>query len=314
MESRLARQIASPHMAPVAREPFPSAHGAIHEGLTINDYGPLRQPHERRSFLPHELKTPWHEAWHVALARDLEINIPVYGVSVKRQGNSLGRTIFPGHIDTINPERFKVVVAGGTCNTPFGLAEGFGSETDGDSDIAQIHGLWMKHGGMTVSEAIARAQKKAALMDHNYIHTLAVIIADTEEAYGESLINQMIDIARREAERGIKPFDENAQRNEDAPRDESTLEGKLQLPPGEYTFLEHMEDGQNVIVYVTIDEKNNEHLLCAFCRGRDGHLQTCPLRRKEKSDNDPIARMQTIYSSSRATAASPSGRLIYTRN
>lgn len=305
---RLSYAPTSPHMSPIHREPFPSAHGAIHEGLTVDDYGPFRMPHERRPYFG-DLGPSGHEAVHLALARDPDINIPVHGVSVKRQGNSLGRTIFSGHIE---PDKFKVVAAGGTCNTPFGIAVGYGSEMDHDSDVAQIHALHIAYGGMNVSEAIQRAHSKVKSIDAKFLRSLAVIIADMGEIYGEELIERAIRIAKKEAELGIEPFGSLAD-NAEAANYLPSPESALQLPPGEYTIIEHLVDDKNIIVYVTIDEENNDHILCGFCHGRDGHGTICPLRKKGKDDGI-TPKIRTIYSASKPTAVMPSGGLIFSRN
>lgn len=205
------------------------------------------------------------------------LGVPVIGVSVIPEGNSLGRTMFAG---SINTTAFQVIAAGGACETPFGHAEGYGS------DMAQVYGLSFAGNGYTADAAIGHARALLGSISSDVRHRIAEIIASMGELSGTGLIEKVIEIASFEARFNItSALSEQAERIKELRSKIHTPEYESSIAKGERSVIETVA-GMVILIKVTTDENGKEHRLCTYCNGKDGHKIACPLYKDITEEND----------------------------
>lgn len=206
-------------------------------------------PNERvESEQPELEKTGVHELKHAYVAAEY-YHVPVVSVSVKRDGNSLGRTTFAGHI---HPEAFKVIAASG------------GAPGDG-MDMYMINLMRLRYGGASREEAKAKSEAILSGCDPQVLERAAKLLIHIG---GEVQGSRLYDLLAR------AKFEVALENGKQPPPLESDNINKLR-ENGKLTIREYFGNEQYKITYVAGGVKEKEITFCGLCQGTDGHKPNC---------------------------------------
>lgn len=218
-------------------------------------------PGERGEIRGELLNTAGHELNHFLVAYSL--GVQVKSLSVRPEGNSLGRTEFGG---IISPDLFKIIAAAGSVAPVSGQeARGFGH------DFMQIRLLdYVQNLSNSIPFARSRAQHILSGFDAKVRQRCAEIIAYMGRVSGgmiPGIINRAIWELKNE-KMGI--WQNVSPQIETKPAKESTVVEHF----GHIYILRHTIDGQT---------KGKETLICGLCGGKNVHSPNCPAAKYRKS-------------------------------
>lgn len=228
-------------------------------GIPLIDMIPL--PEKRGTVKGELLNTAGHELNHFLVAYSL--GVQVKSLSVRPEGNSLGRTEFDG---IISPDLFKIIAAAGSVAPVSGQeARGFGH------DFMQIRLLdYVQNLSNSIPFARSRAQHILSGFDARVRQRCAEIIAYMGKVSGgmiPGIINRAIWELKNE-KMGI--WQNVSPQLETKPGRESTVVEHF----GHIYILRHTIDGQTV---------GEETLICGLCGGKNVHSPNCPAAKYRKS-------------------------------
>lgn len=230
-----------------------------------------RVPERRPSFSPDLLNTAGHELNHALVA--IAFGEKVISVSIRREGYSLGRTMFAG---SVSSDAMKVIAAAGSVATHDGCSHGYGS------DMYHVDLLSRLHGGISRESAITQAESAISRYSVEIRKRAAEKIAYHGTLFGDipgSMIPKILFNSQMELnlEKGIidNPVvpEQNSDFNETEPK------------PENYTVIDHLKDGSYRISYV-IGERKREELICGACNGVNDHYKDCPKSNGTKHEPD----------------------------
>lgn len=238
---------------------------------------PLPHLQERMpSFSPDLLNTAGHELNHALVA--IAFGEKIISVSVRREGYSLGRTMFAG---SVSPDAMKAIAAAGSVATHDGCSHGYGS------DMYHVDLLSHLHGGISRKSAITQAESAISRYSVEIRKRAAEKIAYHGMLFGDipgSMIPKILFDSQMELnlEKGIidNPLvqEQNFDFKETGPK------------PGNYTVIDHLENDSYRIRYVVGGEIKREDLICGVCNDTNGHYKDCPKHRSEKQTEISTAR------------------------
>lgn len=228
---------------------------------------------------PELVSVAGHELNHALVA--LAYGVPIVSLSVKPEGNSLGRTILGGIVDM---ETMKVISAGGGVHTHQGHAEGYGS------DKYKVDFLYHSNGGDSWDRVIGRAANIISRYSNKVRERAAEIVAHLKELRG-SIIYELLLRAEMEIN------------EENHVKKELEIQTFLipQVQSENKTIIDSLRNNMYRITYVVIGKENKEEMFCGVCKSVNGHLEKCPnVKLKEGSKGNPFSlpKMNTIYSPS----------------
>lgn len=250
------------------------------ENITFIDYGRVPRPESRYSS-EQARHTAGHELNHALIA--IDHGIMPFSLSVIPEGNSLGRTIFSGDIDT---ETFKIIAAGGSVDTPFGRASGFGSSYQPGSDLFHIASLHEKYGGINAEEAKKRAQQSLSTIPEKIREKASEIIASLGNISGDEIPN-IIRIAEFEIHYGASSVASSVEESISGLKESESYQ--KQSSSGRKTILGIDEDG-NIQKPVIVSGENS---VCVRCGGKNIHLPLCIL-----SESENVSKKRKTFPSS----------------
>lgn len=229
----------------------------VERGIPLLTKVPLS--HERPQLSSELFNTAGHELNHALVA--LSCGISVTSISVKPEGNSLGRTIFAGHI---SPETFKVIAAAGSVCAHDGCAWGFGH------DLYQVDRAVLIHGGRSRESAQKDASKILNTFNPAVRTKAAEILAFLGEISG-SMLKEVLKRAEFEAK--IAPQDYGI----------ANLYGEEKVR--ELSSIEYLVGDKYRVRYFAEGRLIEEKTMCATCQAEHGHYQTCLLLRNVTLEN-----------------------------
>lgn len=219
---------------------------------------PLSYVPERRTGISSDLlNTAGHELNHALVA--IACGASVVSVSVRREGDSLGRTMFAGSVST---DTMKVIAAAGSVAAHDGCAHGFGS------DMHHVDLLSHFHGGISKESAITQAESLISKHPIEVRGKAAEIVAYLGEISG-SMMPAILARAQMEfnLEKGILG-------NLFVPEQKFDFE-KTKPKAKDYTVIDNLGGGSYRITYV-IGERKREELICGACNDTNSHYKDCP--------------------------------------
>ncbi len=229
------------------------------ENIPLLELVPLELPPLGETGL---LNTAGHELNHALVARGLGINVAM--LSVKREGDSLGRTYFSG---IINPELFQIVAAAGAVSPLFGKASGYSHDQFQVGMIDVIHKR--KEFGTSFSFALSNAERILAGISSEVRKKAARIIAYLGDVSG-NMIGAIIKRAAWEVEMesmGKLDFIKQLYVN-NRPKEQQNPEIELSEEK-KFTVIEYFSNGFKHY------EKYNGETKCGICGGINGHAPDC---------------------------------------
>lgn len=239
---------------------------------------PLSQiPEVRPSISSDLLNTAGHELNHALVA--IACGASVVSISVRREGDSLGRTMFAG---SVSPDTMKVIAAAGSVAACDGCASGYGS------DIHHARLLTHFYGGISLESATVQAKTIISNYSIEVRKKVEEIVAYYGTHIGDipgSLIPAFLSRARMEVnlEKGILG-------NLFVAEDEFKEAIEPKEKPKDYTVIDNLEDGSYRIRYAVGGEIKREDSICGVCNDTNGHYKDCPKHRSEKQTEIPTAR------------------------
>lgn len=253
------------------------------ESLPLWDMVPL--PEKRGVFSDDLMNTSGHELNHALVAMSIS-GAHVVSVSVIRDGNSLGRTVFAG---SLSADAIKIIAAAGSVATHDGRARGFGG------DMHTINVLSQHYGGLDKESAITIASNAISKYSTDVRRKAAEIIAHLSGTHMKEVPGSLIPsiIARAQAEveieQGIKSnkvvveYDFRNVQNQ-----------KKEEPVNDYTIIENLGDKGSRIIYVIDGQIKREEFLCPLCKTINGHSESCS-RRENKEISKTNFRIKDDY-------------------
>lgn len=217
-------------------------------------------------------ETASHELNHALCA--LIKGVPVSGLSVIPEGNSLGRTTFGGHI---SHEAFMVIAMGGSISTHVGEAQGDGSD--------RFQATYLSHFTNTsVDQARAEAMAIVNAVPVEVRRRASRIIAHMGSMHG-SLIPMILKQARTE-------IDMEQEQNKDkmlfvrsVKQSSDYITQQHEDDTEETTSIESLDSNLTRMRYMTGEHIDREIVVCNVCGGENGHVDGCAVAKKEKEFN-----------------------------
>lgn len=216
-------------------------------------------------------ETASHELNHALCA--LVKGVPVSGLSVIPEGNSLGRTTFGGHI---SHDAFMVIAMGGSVSTHMGEAQGDGSDRFQASYLSNFTNT-------TVGQARAEAVSIINAVPMDVRRRASRIIAHMGSIHG-SLIPTILRQARAEIEM-------EQEENKDkmvfvrSTKQASDYIVEPEDQTEEKTTIENLDNNQSMIRYTTGEKVDVEITICTICGGENGHREGCEIKKKKEESN-----------------------------
>lgn len=228
---------------------------AVERGINHIERPSINLPSKReRGFIDYsKVEVAGHELNHALVA--LGMGITPHFLSVRPEGDSLGRTIFLGEIDA---HSFQVIASAGAIHTPDGHAHGYGS------DMSKVRIIRDLYGGMQEDEAKIKAQAAIDQYFPRARRRAAEIIAFYGEVRG-SLIGDILKQSEHEIkleDMGIEP-------------DNTSFIVEQKSTINTYTQIDYLERGMVRIIFVKNGKEEKKDLFCEKCGGLNGHRENC---------------------------------------
>jgi len=236
---------------------------------------PLPQDREGR-FTQGEKETAEHELNHALAAKSRNIYPDM--ISVVREGNTLGKNTFSGHI---NPETWKVIAAGGAISLSDGTpASGYGM------DMYSAKLMQYFYGGMSFEQAKHKAKSALMVYEKKVRGKAAEIIACMKVVNG----NQLDDVLRRaEFELAMEKGEQLiAYMYVPNKAEESKADKQKDNNQEKQTIVEYLTNNQCRLTYTTNGKVVETRTFCGVCKGIDGHNKGCSVadQNSAKTENE----------------------------
>jgi len=209
---------------------------------------------KERGFIDYsKVEVAGHELNHCLAA--LGMGIVPHFLSVRPEGETLGRTIFSGDIGL---HSFQIIASAGAIDTPDGQAHGY------ESDISEVRIIRDLYGGMPEDEAKIKAQTAIEQYSPRARRRAAEIIAFFGEVQGQ-LIGDILKQAEYEIqleEKGIEP-------------DNTGFIVKQKSAINTYTQIDYLGKGMIRVIFVRNGKEEKRDLFCEECKGFNGHKDNC---------------------------------------
>lgn len=230
--------------------PVPSLTLVPYEGEPVYEQMPLPGlglPAERGPIQRRHKNTGMHEFTHGFVG--YEEGLTVLYMSTVREGDSLGRTAFAGHLDS---ERLKTTATASTIQMPGYEPMGFWS------DLHTAHHIHATEGGHSVDEATDRAKAKLSklLEPPELLERCGEIVAHMKYVKG-SQIPAIVERARWELEMeaaGLLPKVQTVTEDEvqEIPENVVSFEKyKKKKEPEDQTHIDHLTNGDLRIRFIS---------------------------------------------------------------
>jgi len=198
---------------------------------------------------PEKKGTAAHEINHAIVA--IMVGSGFSSLSISREGNSLGRVNFSGHID---PHKIGVIAAAGMVDTVYGGASGYSSDLEMAKEAEYA-------GGHTVGSAVAEASSHINKIPHDVRIKIAELVALQGGEVNEGEFRRIW----REAEE-LSGLGKNGKAN---------LPNEHKKQKSEYTtVIDERVDG-TYIEYKKEGKIIETHFMCRACGGYDAHSESC---------------------------------------